>query len=111
MSQRSYRLWAAITHEVLRLLCDDRPSLRHNQIVTALLAHTRGDWIDWRTEVALRDVDAQIAALHQQWSAHDAPTAPVITDDGVELRIRAPWIDPAPYARETDEPEAPHPPA
>lgn len=110
MSQRAYRLWAAVTHEVLRLLCDDRPSLRHNQIVRALLEHTRGDWINWRTEVALRDVDAQIAALHQQWAADDAPTAPIITDDGVEMRIRAPWTDPAPYARDTHEPPAPNPP-
>lgn len=110
MSERSYRLWAAITHEVLRLLCDDRPSLRHNQIVRALLEHTRGDWIEWRTEVTLRDVDAQIAALHQQWSAHDAPTAPVITDNGTELRIHAPWFDPALYARDAHEPPASNPP-
>ena len=110
MNERSYRLWAAVLHEVLRLISNDRPSLRHNRIVQALLAHTRGDWIDWRTEVALRDVDAQIAALHQEWSAHDAPTAPVLTDEGVELRIRAPWIDPAPYARHSNEPAAPHPP-
>lgn len=100
MSQRAYRLWAAVTHEVLRLLCDDRPSLRHNRIVRALLEHTRGDWIDWRTEVTLRDVDAQIAALHQQWSATDAPTAPVFSDNGVEMRLRAPWFDPAPHANE-----------
>lgn len=111
MSQRAYRLWAAVTHEVLRLLCDDRPSLRHNRIVIALLAHTRGDWIDWKTELTLRDVDAQIAALHQQWSADDAPTAPVMTDDGVEMRIRAPWFDPALHSQAPNEPPAPHPPA
>jgi len=109
VSERSYRLWAALTHEVLRLVCDDRPSLRHNPIVRALLEHTRGDWIEWRTEVTLRDVDAQIAALHQQWSAHDAPTAPVITDNGTELRITAPWFDPAPYLRDTHEPPASNP--
>jgi hypothetical protein len=111
VSEGSYRLWDALTHEVLRLLCDDRPSLRHHPIVRALLEHTRGDWINWRTELTLRDVDAQIAALHQQWSAHDAPTAPVITDNGTELRIHAPWFDPAPYARDAHEPPASNPPS
>lgn len=110
MTARSYRLWAAITHEVLRLLCDDRPSLRYNQIVRALSEQTRGDWIEWKTEHNLRDVDLQIAALHQQWDKETA-TAPIITDDGIELRIRAPWIEPAPYARDTDELPASHPPA
>ena len=110
MSERSYRLWAALIHEVLRLLCDDRPSLRHHPIVRALLEHSRGDWINWRTELTLRDVDAQIAAIHQQWSADDAPTAPVLTDTGTELRITAPWFVTTPPSRETHEPPASDPP-
>lgn len=101
MSTGAYRLWAAIAHELLRLVCDERPDLRNNQIVKRLLEHTRGDWIEWKTELTLRDLDAQIAAIKAQ--EPPAP-APVITDNGYELRIRAPWLKPP--AAESDEPPA-----
>lgn len=103
MSQRAYRIWAAVTHEVLRLLCDRRPSLKHNTIVKALLENTRADWVEWKTAVAMRDVDEWVEEMHRQWDAeHAAANAPVITElppDGSkaqellggELRIRAPW--------------------
>lgn len=104
MSVRAYRLWAAIAHEIVRLVCDERPSLKHNQIVRALLEHTRGDWIEWKTELTLRDLDAQIAAIKAQDCTDTSRTAPVITDNGTELRIRAPWFNPV--AAESDEPPA-----
>lgn len=104
MSARAYRLWAAIAHELVRLVCDERPSLKHNQIVRALLEHTRGDWIEWKTELTLRDLDAQIAAIKAQDCTDTARTTPVITDNGTELRIRAPWFNPS--AAESDEPPA-----
>lgn len=101
MTARAYRLWAALAHEIVRLVCDERPDLKHNQIVRALLEHTRGDWIEWKTELTLRDLDAQIAAIKAQ---EPPPPAPVITDNGTELRIRAPWFNPP--AAESDEPPA-----
>jgi hypothetical protein len=99
-----YRLWAAISHEIARLLCNERPSLGHNQLLKALLAHTCGDWIEWRTETTLRDVDSQIAALHQSWDAQ-LPT-PVITEStSGELRIRAPWLPPLPLTESNEHPD------
>jgi len=103
VSQRDYRIWAAVTHEVLRLWCDRRPSLRHNTIVKALLENTRPDWVQWKTAVAMREVDEWITEMHHQWDEeHAAAIAPVITEAppdgskaqdllGGELRIRAPW--------------------
>lgn len=107
MSERAYRLWAAVAHEIVRLVCDERPSLKHNQIVQALLEHTRGDWIEWKTELTLRDLDAQIAAIKAQDCTDTSRTAPIITDNGTELRIRAPWFNPP--AVESDEPSASNP--
>lgn len=103
MNEREYRIWAAATHEVLRLLCDRRPSLRHNTIVKALLKNTRPDWVQWKTAVAMREVDEWIAEMHHHWDEeHAAANAPVITETppdgskaqellGGELRIQAPW--------------------
>lgn len=106
MSQRAYRIWAAVTHEVLRLLCERRAALRHNTIIRAVLEHTRPDWVQWKTAVAMREVDEWIADMHQQWEEeYSAANAPVVTEAppdgskaqellGGELRIRAPWTKP-----------------
>ena len=106
MTERGYRIWAAVTHEVLRLLCERRPALRHNTIIRAVLEHTRADWVEWKTAIAMREVDEWVAEMHHQWDAeHAAANAPVITElppDGSkaqgllggELRIRAPWTKP-----------------
>ena len=103
MSARPYRLWAALVHELARLVCDERPNLRHRWWVKALLAETHPDWVEWKTELAMREVDQQIAELHQLWDQEQAKAqAPVITKAapdgskaqqllGGELRIRAPW--------------------
>lgn len=99
-----YRLWAAVTHEVTRIICDARPQLRHNRILRAVLEYTRGDWIEWKTEITIRDLDAQIAAIKTSWRPDDDP---IIEDDGRELRIRAPWFDPSLYARDPYDPSAP----
>lgn len=103
MSGRAYRLWAALVHELARLVVDERPSLRHRWWVRALLDTTRPDWVEWKSELAMRDVEQQIAELHQLWDQEQAKAqAPVITEAapdgskaqqllGGELRVRAPW--------------------
>jgi hypothetical protein len=103
VSSKAYRLWAALLHELARLVCDERPSLRHRWWVKALLDHTRADWVEWKTELAMREVEQQIVELHQLWDQQQAEAKPVITEAaadgstaqqllGGELRIRAPWI-------------------
>ena len=104
MSSRAYRLWAALVHELARLMCEERPSLRHRWWVKALLDHTRADWVEWKTELAMREVEQQVTELHQLWDQQQAKAqAPVISQApadeskaqqllGGELRIRAPWI-------------------
>lgn len=88
----------------MRVVCDERPSLRHRWWVKALLDYTRPDWVEWKTEVTMRDVEQQIVELHQLWDQeHPRQPQPVITEAapdgsqaqqllGGELRIRAPWI-------------------
>lgn len=104
MNSKAYRLWAALVHEVTRLVTDERPSLRHRWWIKALLDHTRPDWVEWKTELAMRDVGQQIVELHQLWDQQQpTSTTPVITEAapdcskaqqllGGELRIRAPWL-------------------
>lgn len=106
MNPRRYRLWAAILHQITQVICDSRPSLRLHRLIVALQRETRRDWMEWRTELTMRDVDAQIATLHSDWDA--ALPQPTITEGpGGELRIRAPWLPPL---EDAHEPPAPNPP-
>ena len=64
----------------------------------------RPDWVEWKTEATMQDVDRQVEDLHKQWAiAEQTEQAPVITEKpsdgsaaqellGGELRIRAPWV-------------------
>jgi len=86
-----YRIWAAILHEIFQLLCKKQPSLGFNTAVKMLLEHTKSDWIEWRTEQTLRDVDLQIAAIHEAWFA-EQPQPQITESESGELRIQAPWL-------------------
>lgn len=100
---KPYRRWAAVTYELLRLLCDYRPTLWHHPLIKSLMDAWRSDWIEWKTEVTMQGVDRQVDELHQQWAiAERVEQAPIITEKasdgssaqellGGELRIRAPW--------------------
>lgn len=103
MSSGGYRKWAAILHEIVRLLRTRAPSLRTNNLITALLAHTFSDWTEWKTEQTLQSVDEQIAAIHKTWAAADpSPVVSVSEDLMGELRIHAPWLE-TPITPDTNE--------
>lgn len=100
---KSYRRWAAVTCELLRLLCDYKPALWHHPLIKSLMDAWRPGWVEWKTEVTMQEVDRQVDELHEQWSAAEqVEQAPIVTEKapdssnaqellGGELRIRAPW--------------------
>lgn len=102
---KTYRLWAAVTYELLRLFCEYRPSLRHQTWVKAVFLECFQDWIEWKTSYTMADVNRQVEQLHKQWAEEEAiEQAPIITEKSVddskaqellggEIRIRAPWVD------------------
>lgn len=104
MKPGAYRLWAAVLHEIVRLLCKHRPNFRTHNLITALLAHTFSDWIEWKTELTLKDVDLQVAEIHYLWAAEDpSPVISFSEDIMGELRISAPWLETHPTPN-PDEP-------
>lgn len=64
----------------------------------------RPDWVEWKTESTMQDVDRQVEELQEQWAAvEQVEQAPIITEKppdgsnaqellGGEIRIRAPWV-------------------
>jgi len=101
---KPFRLWAAVTYELLRLFCEYRPSLKHQPWVRAIFLECFDDWVLWRTGQTMADVDRQVEELHEEWAKAEAiEQAPIITEKpsdgskaqdllGGEMRIRAPWV-------------------
>lgn len=101
---KTYRLWAAVAYELLRLLCDHGSSLWHHPVIKALMEAWRPDWVEWKTKSTMQDVDQQVDELHERWAAAERiEQAPIITEKpsdgsnaqqllGGEMRIRAPWV-------------------
>jgi hypothetical protein len=105
-----YRKWAAILHEIVLILCKRTPDLRNNNLITALLAHTFSDRIEWKTENTLRDVDTQVANIQELWASNDPQPVINFSDELMgELRISAPWLE-THSTPNSDECSTPNPP-
>lgn len=62
-----YNLLNAIIYDVLWRLCDSFPSLRGKKWVRFLMDNCFPDWVEWKTELTMKDVDRQAEDLKQQW--------------------------------------------
>ena len=63
----SYNVFNAIVYDVLWRLCDSFSSLRSNTLVRMAMAHCFPDWVLWKTELTMKDVDEQAEELKEQW--------------------------------------------
>ena len=48
------------------------------------------DWVDWKTQQAMKELDKQIEEILE---ADEDLDSPVYTEDGEEIRLTAPWYD------------------
>jgi len=63
----SYNILNAIVYDVLWRFCDSYSSLRSNKLVQMAMAHCFPDWVLWKTEVTLKNVDTQVETLKEEW--------------------------------------------
>ena len=97
MSPRVFTLWEilqALTVDVIRRLWDDDQHV-NNKWLRAIHANWFNVWVDWKTDLTMRDVDRQIAELFEESEV----TPPLFTEElegetplGGEMRARAPWV-------------------
>lgn len=62
-----YSVLNAIVYDILLLLCESYSSLRLNPWVKRAMEHCFPDWVEWKTELTMKDVDRQTEDLKQQW--------------------------------------------
>ena len=62
-----YNLFNAIVYEICRILIDNNVLSKSNPIVAQILANCFPDWVEWKTELTMKDVDRQVEEIKQTW--------------------------------------------
>lgn len=92
----------ALIYELIQFLCRFYP-LKQKVWIRKILDYCREDWVKFRTEVILKEVDKQTEALQKVWKKEDEKyTKPMYIESppdgskaqellGGEMRLSAPW--------------------
>jgi len=101
----------ALIYELILFLCKFYP-LKRKPWIRRILQYCLDDWAAFRAEVAIKDVDKQIEALHAEWESEEKEKQkPVYTElpaDGSkaqellggEMRLSSPWTAETSYKTE-----------
>lgn len=73
-----YNKLNAILYELLTELIEIWPKLKLNPWIRKALDWCRADWVEWRTEQTLEDVDRQAQDIVKEWDAQEKPKYEVI---------------------------------
>ena len=78
MKNSNYNFWFAIIYEILNDLAGQFKSLKRNKIVRLILNYCKHDWILWKIESTLANVDIQAEQIKKSWEKTDPPRYLVI---------------------------------
>jgi hypothetical protein len=102
----AYNIWNAIAYEITNLLINYDTRWELNQWVQMIRRHCFQDWVEWKTERTMKNVDKQIEDIQTlQQLEHDKKyVTPIVIEHapdgsraqellGGTLEIKAPWLD------------------
>lgn len=78
MKDHKYNIWFALLYEILNDLSQHFTSLRKNKLIKLILNYCKHDWILWKVESTLKDVDSQAEKIKKSWEATEPPKYLVI---------------------------------
>ena len=78
----AYNIWNAIAYEITNLLINHDPRWELNQWVQMIRRHCFPDWVEWKTERTMKNVDRQIAEIQDalQYEHEQKDVNPVIIE-------------------------------
>jgi hypothetical protein len=71
MKKTKYNFWYALLYELLNDLSEHFKNLKQNKVITLILNHCKHDWILWKVESTLKEIDTQVEQIKQEWQAED----------------------------------------
>lgn len=102
-----YNIWNAAAYEITNILIDFNTKWEMNPIIKQIRLHCFPDWVAWKTERAMKKVDAQIKDIQEEWKRqdHEQYVKPIIREHqpdgskaqdllGGTMQISTPWYKP-----------------
>lgn len=68
----TYSRWNVCVYLILKWLIERRPGFGFNPWVKLALANCFPDWVLWKTQTTMAEVDKQVEQLHAQWDKEEA---------------------------------------
>lgn len=99
----NYSKLNALVYEAIQFISRFWPNIKSNPLVKLALRNCLDDWVEFRTQITLRELDNDIEELHEQWDREEAEHFEYVfteeKSDGSEaqellggpMRLSAPW--------------------
>jgi hypothetical protein len=71
MKNSNYNIWFALSYEIVNAFAQQYPKLRQNKVVKLILDYCKPDWILWKVETSLDQVDKQVEAIQKEWEKNE----------------------------------------
>ena len=73
MKEIKYNFWFALIYEILNDFSEHYPKLKKYKIVKLILNYCKHDWILWKIDITLKDVDIQAEKIKKEWEKQEEP--------------------------------------
>jgi len=62
-----YNALNAVIYDILWRVCDNYPSLRQNPLIKRIMDHCFPDWVEWKTETTMKNVNRLVEEVKNEW--------------------------------------------
>jgi hypothetical protein len=63
----NYNRSNALIYELILFVSRFRPSIKNNSWIKKILENCRNDWVEFRTQIVMADLDKQVKDIHEAW--------------------------------------------
>jgi len=71
MGTKSYSKLNAFLYELINFVSRFWKDIKNNKIVRLILKNCHEDWIDFRTEIVMTELDSQVKEIHAAWDREE----------------------------------------
>lgn len=67
-----YNKLNALVYEVIEFICRFKPNLKRNPWISRARENCLPDWVEFRTQVLMKQLDEEVQELHEDWITEEA---------------------------------------
>lgn len=78
MNKQKYNLWCALLYELITILQTEYNLFKGNKYCALILNYCKPDWVLWKVEITLEQVDKEIEQIKNEWETLEPPKFEII---------------------------------